>query len=147
MRTEATVIAKEGGIAVVETQRTSACEGCHKAAEGEGCSVCSLMGSSRKISTRAYDDVGAEVGDRVIIESATGRMLWYAALVFLLPLLSTLAAWGISTLLTEEPLWQIIAAVLGFVISLSGVMIYSHIVQKKRCDVRIVEILSMNQTE
>ena len=52
MQTKATVVEVNEQYAVVETERTSACDGCHKAAEG-GCSVCSLMSSDRKIRTKA----------------------------------------------------------------------------------------------
>ena len=91
MRTEATVVEIRGSRAVVTTERLSACEGCHKATEGEGCSVCTLMGGNRTVSAEAENPLGAKVGDRVMIESRTGRMLWYAALVFLLPILLAIA--------------------------------------------------------
>ena len=75
MQTKATVISVDGLYATVEAERNSACDGCHKAEEG-GCSVCTLMGSDRKIATRAINEIGAKVGDRVVIESHDGRMLW-----------------------------------------------------------------------
>ena len=87
MKTKAIVTAVDGRFATVETTRTSACEGCHKASEGEGCSVCSLMGGEQKLSSKAYNPVGAKVGDTVMVESSSARMLWYAALVFLVPIL------------------------------------------------------------
>ena len=90
MKTVATVIATDGRIATVETERTSACEGCHKNADGKSCSVCSLVGGERKFTARAYNEIGAKVGDRVMIESRTERVIWYAVLVFVLPLLVAL---------------------------------------------------------
>ncbi len=140
MRTEAQVTSVTGEIAIVETMRMSACEGCHKAEDG-GCSVCSLVGGSRKLSAKAYNRIGARVGDRVVIESATGRMLWYAALVFLVPLLVPFACWGIALLFGADETAQLWSAVGGFLASLAGIFVYSRTVQSKRCDVEITEIL------
>ena len=69
MKTFATVITVTDMYAVVETERVSACEGCHKATEEGGCSVCTLMGGSRKVSAKADNTLGAKVGDRVVIVS------------------------------------------------------------------------------
>ncbi len=140
MKTQATVTRIEGRFAIVESERTSACEGCHKGADG-GCSVCSLMGSDRKISTKAKNTVGAAVGDRVMIESDSGRLLWYAALVFLFPILSALLCWGISALCDASEIWQFAAGAAGFIGAFAGVFCYSGYLKKNRCDVEIVEII------
>lgn len=141
MKTTATVIEVNGTRAIVESERVSACEGCHKATEEGGCSVCSLMGSNRKITTQAYNPVGARVGDLVSIESDTGRMLGYAALVFLLPLLMALIFFGITACFTESAILRGIFAGIGLVVSFIAMSFYSKYVQKKRCDVCITEIL------
>ena len=147
MKTIATVIAVNGGLATVETQRTSACEGCHKSEDGKGCSVCSLMGGDRKFSAVAKNAVGAKVGDRVAIESATGRMLWYACLVFLLPLIVTLICYAIATQLTANSTWHLVGALIGFVGTFLGIFAYSKYIQKKRYDVEITEILTRASEE
>ena len=96
MQTKATVIAIDGIFATVETERKSACDGCHKAEEG-GCSVCSLMGGDRKIATKALNSLNAGVGDRVLIESKTTRMLGYGLLVFIAPIIIALYKQKIKT--------------------------------------------------
>lgn len=146
MQTKATVISIDGEFATVEAERTSACEGCHKAEEG-GCSVCSLMGSDRKIATRAYNPVRAKVGDRVLIESKSARMLWYGVLVFILPIVVALLAWGIASQFTENIVAPAISAFAGFALVLIGVSIYSKKVLTCRCDVEIVEILMSENKE
>lgn len=140
MQTKATVISLDGNYAIVETERTSACEGCHKATDG-GCSVCSMLGSDKKLAARALNTVGAKVGDRVSVESRTGRMLLYAALVFLLPLFLALAGWGIATLVTDLLHWHLIGAAIGFVGCFAGLFIYSKHLKNTRCDIEITEIL------
>lgn len=145
MKTIATVTAVNGAYATVETQRTSACEGCHKSEDGKGCSVCSLMGGDRSLSTKADNRIGAEVGDRVTIESATGRMLWYAGLVFLLPLVFALVGYGVSGLFTAITAWRLLGALIGFAGTFFGVFAYSKYIQKNRCDVKITEIVQKHE--
>ena len=141
MQTKATVVAVDGRFATIETTRISACDGCHKKEEG-GCSVCSLMGASKKtIRARAANEIGAQVGDHVIVESSSGRMLWYAALVFLLPVLVTIGAWLLAAAFTDLLGWQIAAAGVAFGLTFVGIAIYSKMIERKKCDASIVEII------
>ncbi len=142
MQTKATVIQADGKYATVMAERNSACEGCHKAAGDKGCSVCSLLGGERKISARAYNPLGAQIGDQVVIESQTGRMLWYAALVFILPILAALFGGWLASLWIEEFVLRLLCATVSFFLSFVGVFVYSRIVEKNRCDIEITEILT-----
>jgi sigma-E factor negative regulatory protein RseC len=146
MKTKAIVTAVDGRFATVETTRTSACEGCHKATEGEGCSVCSLMGGEKKLSSKAYNPVGAKVGDTVMVESSSARMLWYAALVFLVPILVAILGYFVALWCGGGEGVRIGAAFLGFIGTFSVIFAYSSIVRKKRCDIEIVEIIG-NQAD
>lgn len=145
MQTKARVTAVNGQFATVEAQRTAACDGCHKAEDG-GCSVCSLMGSDRKMSVRALNTAGASVGDTVLIESNTSRMLWYAVLVFLFPILLCIAGWFVTAAITEILLWQVVGAATAFVLAFLIVFLYSRHLQNKKCDVEITEILGKNES-
>ena len=93
MRSEGKVISIDGKYAVVATERRAACEGCHKRSEDGTCSVCTLLGGESRLDTRALNSAGAAVGDTVALESSSGRMLGYAALVFILPCLLAIAAY------------------------------------------------------
>jgi sigma-E factor negative regulatory protein RseC len=141
MRTEATVVEIRGNRAIVTTERLSACEGCHKATEGEGCSVCTLMGGNRTVSAEAENPLGARVGDRVMIESRTGRMLWYAALVFLVPIVLAIVGYLLADLWLPNTVWRAILPISAFVGTFFGIFVYSKSVQRKRCDVKITEIV------
>ncbi len=147
MRTVAEVTHVEGEHALVRTMRTSACEGCHKNADGKGCSVCSLMGADREMIAKAYNRVGARVGDRVYIESNTGRMIGYAGLVFLLPLLLALLGWGIASVITAIEWIRAVSALGGFLLALGTAILYSRYIGHKRCDVEITEILQTEAPE
>ena len=62
------VIETSGEIATVEVRRASACEGCHKNAEG-GCAVCGLLGGEkiRTMKTKAGNGIGAKIGEDVTV--------------------------------------------------------------------------------
>ena len=140
MKTTAKVLELQGNTAIVETERTSACEGCHKAESG--CSVCSLMGSGRTLRTRAENRAQAKVGDTVIVETATSRVLFYAALVFVLPIVLAILGWFLVGAFTDSALWRGIGAGIGFVLTFVGLWIYSRLIGKTRCDAVITEIVT-----
>ena len=132
-----------GALAVVEVRRTSACEGCHKSAEG-GCSVCTLMGgaNSRVTRTVARNPLGARVGDRVRIESPASRVLLWAAAVFLLPLLMAAAGFAVAHAVTDSVPWQAAGAAIGFALCFAGLRVLSGVMKKRVPDAEITEILA-----
>ncbi len=138
MRVKAVVTEVSEKYSVVESERMSACEGCHKSAEG--CSACSLMGSGKKISTKAVNRIGAKVGDTVEIETESRRVMLYAAVVFMLPVLLCLAFYGVASLLGFDETVRYVFLAAGFVISLFFIWIYSKFIVEKRIDAEIVEI-------
>ena len=141
MRTQGKVIRLNGEYATVLCHRTSACDGCHKLADGGECSVCSLMGHGPAMETRACNDAGAVVGDRVVLESETSRMLGYAAIVFLLPVVALLGGYLLSDLWTNTELYRYLCGLAAFVLSFVGIRIYSECVIKRRSEVRVVAVL------
>ena len=145
MLTKAKVLSVENNVAVVEVERKSACDGCHKNESGEGCSICSLTGGNRKFSAKALNNVGAKVGDTVEIASASSRVLLYSALVFLLPLVVGIVFYFVANAIFTVELYNYLALVLGFVISLAFVWLYSQKVSKKRFDVEIVRVIAANE--
>ncbi len=145
MQTKATVIRIENGMTIVEVERQAACDGCHKNKDGEGCSICSLTGGSRKFEATASNTLGAKVGDVVTVSTETEKVLWYAALVFMLPLIVGVAFYFLSELLFEGEIFRYISLVFGFVLSLFFVWLYAKAVASKRHDVEIVEILEKRE--
>lgn len=141
MRTEATVVAINEKHATIQLNRKSACDGCHKQEEGKDCTVCSLLGSNRSFTAVADNPIGAKVGDKVEVETAGGRVLFYAALVFLLPIVVALLAWGIASLFIEREGIRLIIAFIGFAVCFLGVWIYSERIRKNKHDIVIVSVL------
>ena len=94
------------------------------------------------MSARARNTAGASVGDTVMIESNTSRMLWYAALVFLFPILATLLGVGITSLFHVSKTVLVAVGAILFLASFAVIFIYSRAVEKKRCDIEITEVIS-----
>lgn len=146
MRVKAKVIALDGAYATVLCDRQSACEGCHKMAENGGeCAVCSLMGNGKSMQTKAYNAAGATVGDTVEIETASSRVLGYAAMVFILPILAVIFGYLLSGLWTSVDGWRYTFCALLLVLTFVGIRVYSEKIQKKRTDVTVVAVLDPNE--
>lgn len=141
MLTKAKVLSTEGNVALVEVERSSACEGCHKNESGEGCSVCTLTGGNRKFSAKALNSARASVGDVVEITSSSSRVLFYSALVFLLPVVIGLAFYFVAGAFSDAEAVRYAALAAGFLLSFVGVWIYSRAIDGKRFDIEITGII------
>lgn len=144
MITLAKVVSTDSKYAIVEAARKSACEGCHKNADGKSCSVCSLLGGERLIRAKAKNTVNANVGDTVEISSSSGKMLIYAFLVFILPLITAIVAYFIASETSFTEGIRLLFAAAGFLAVLFADMIISKVIDKKCCDIEIVKIINKN---
>lgn len=132
------VRALEGDFAIVEVSRKSACESCHAATDGE-CSACISFGN-KSVSAKAENAVGANIGDRVMIESSSKTVIIYAAAVFLFPLVLGIIGYFIGTLFSGMAL-PYIFAVVGFVLAFIIVWATLNRYAAKHPDVHITKIL------
>lgn len=108
MKQKGTVIDIQGEYATVEVMRTSACVGC---SQQEGCIAC-----KKKIQSRAYNPMGAKKGDTVTLESPSGTVLFYALLVFVLPLALAIAGYLAAALFTDVQIIQISVSACIFIL-------------------------------
>lgn len=79
------IVALDGENATIELERNRACD---------KCGICH-MGESKKMLLSAGNDIGAEVGQRVLIEIEDRTVLKAGFIVYLIPLLALLAGVGI----------------------------------------------------
>ena len=141
MRTKAIVTAvQEDGVATVSVERRAACDGCHKNADGSGCSICTLLGGNHCTEAKAKNTLGAAVGDIVEIESRSARMLGYAALVFLVPLLVAFAGYLLGFYVFSLGDLAVLCGIGALVVSFLPIWLYSKLIVSKRLDVEIVSI-------
>lgn len=109
------------GMAEVIRIRESACSGdCHKCA---GCGA-----TQQTMLFTAHNAIGAGPGDLVVVESDTGTVLKGAALLYVLPLLTFLAAY-----IAGETLWGrgILTGIAGFVVGMLPIKLYDRHLAKK----------------
>ena len=109
------------GTATVAHMRQSACSGdCHK------CSGCGA--ATEQILLKAVNSIGAEAGDFVKIESASGPVLKAAAMLYMLPLVLFFAGYLVGMMLWNKGAWMGVPA---FVIGIATAVIYDRRVVKK----------------
>ena len=120
MQQSGIVLAKEGEFCTVEVMRTSACVGCSKQ---EGCISC-----KKKITSKAYNPIGADVGDLVTLESRSASVLFFALIVFVLPIVAAIAGYFIAEKIIGTSVGGLIASACIFV--LCYVIIYFTLEKK-----------------
>ena len=109
------------GTATVAHTRQSACSGdCHK------CSGCGA--ATEQILLKAVNPIGAEAGDFVKIESASGPVLKAAAMLYVVPMVLFFAGYLIGMML-----WNLgaLMGILAFVIGIASAVFYDRRVVKK----------------
>lgn len=146
MLERAVVVETSGKIAVIEASRASMCEGCHKLS-GDGscaghCEISGLVaGNGKTVRTRAVNSVGAVVGDKVSVEADSRRMVGYAALVFILPILVCALFYYVGNLIFSTMAGSVLSSVLGFVLTFVGIGLFDKSKRNKEPDIRIVKVL------
>ena len=103
-----------GGFVEISVPRKSAC-----GHDCEECAGCGMTGAA--IHARAKDPVGVRPGQKVVVESATRKILGVVALVYLLPVVGFLLGYFLSEGLAEGVRYAIAigAAALGFLPSVA----------------------------
>ncbi len=103
-----------GGYAEISVPRKSAC-----GHDCEQCAGCGMTGAA--IKAKAKNDPGAEVGDKVVVESSTKKLLGVVAVVYLLPIVCFLLGYFLSDGLAEGWRYAIAigAAALSFLVSVA----------------------------
>lgn len=110
-----------GGYAEVSVPRKSAC-----GHDCEECAGCGMTGAA--IKARARNDIGAQPGDKVVVESSTKKIFGVVALVYVLPVVLFLLGYFLSEGLAEGMRYAI--AVATFVVSFIPCVLYDRHARK-----------------
>lgn len=94
MKTEGIVKAVNGEMCTVAVTRKSAC--------GEGCAHCGGCAEAGVRQCVAKNTVGADVGDRVIIETSDKYLLKTAFLVYIMPILVFFAVFAAANTMLNQ---------------------------------------------
>ena len=142
MRQRAVVLETSGKIATIEVSRSSMCEGCQNGSGcGGHCELTGLVATSGKMKARAVNTLGAQVGEVVEVETGSGKVLGYAALVFLLPIAVCAFFYGLCGRIFGSDPAAFLGAAAGFVLTFVGISIFDRIKRKRTPDIRIVNRL------
>lgn len=134
MKQNGFVIKTDKEYATVEITRTSACEKCHSA---DACFSC-----NKKMQAKALNEIGAQVGDRVEIESSSSMILAFASLVFILPIVFALSFYYIGTLFTTGLLTPFLISFGGFALSFVLICFLVNKTAASKNNVKITKIIS-----
>ena len=100
-----------GGYAEISVPRKTAC-----GHDCEECAGCGMTGAA--IRARAKNDPGAAVGQKVVVESDTKKMLKIVSFVYLIPVILFLAGYLIMLACNTSVAVQYTAAVAGAVLGI-----------------------------
>ena len=107
-----------GGMAEISVPRKSACG--HDCEECAGCGV-----SGASVRAAARNTVGAEVGQKVVVESSTKKLLGVMLLVYLLPVLCFFVGYFATGSLPSEGA-RYAVAIAAFLLGLVPAVIYDR---------------------
>ena len=106
-----------GGYAEISVPRKTAC-----GHDCEECAGCGMTGAA--IRARAKNDPGAAVGQKVVVESSTKKLLGVVALVYVLPVVCFLLGYFLSEGLTEG--WRYAIAIGAAALSFLASVVYDR---------------------
>ena len=105
--------------AVISVPRKSACG--HDCEECAGCGV-----SGAAVHAKAVNTIGAQPGQKVVVESSTKKMLNIVMLVYLIPVVLFMAGYLIMAFLSASVGMQYFVAAVGFVIGIIVAIFYDR---------------------
>lgn len=111
-----------GGMAEISVPRKSACG--HDCEECAGCGV-----SGASVRAAARNPIGAEVGQKVVVESSTKKLLGVMLVVYILPFVLFLLGYFLTDSLASETLRYVIA-IAAFLAGIIPEIVYDRRVRR-----------------
>jgi positive regulator of sigma E activity len=140
MTQKGVIVECDGKLASVRVSRSDMCSGCHKNSEN-GCVACSLFTLDKTSIVKAHNKVEAKEGDEVEIESSTGRVMIYALLVFVLPIMIALGLFLIFSSITHSSPTLFFITFSGLVLPFIVVSFILNRTTAKRQDLTVIRIV------
>ena len=127
MRETGIVIEASDKICRVSVKRKSAC--------GENCASCKATCNAGEHICEVKNSVGAKIGDGVIIETESRKVLKSAFLVYILPILAFLTVYGVADMKFSGPISATLA-----VVSMAMIFVLMRMYDKRHKDELLPEI-------
>lgn len=115
---------------------------------GENCASCKggCMPGTQQVLAVNHTGESLCIGDSVLLETETGKVLGASAAVYLVPLVCLFASYFIAQSFTESELVCALLSVAALFVSLFGMRLLDRVVHKKRTLlVQITEILRRSE--
>ena len=112
----------DSGYAEISVPRKSAC-----GHDCEECAGCGMTGAA--IKARARNDVDAQPGDKVVVESSTKKLFGVIALVYVLPVVFFLLGYFLTEGLAEN--WRYVIAIAAAAVSFLPSIFYDRYAKRK----------------
>ncbi len=141
----AEVISTEGKYAVVKSERSAMCDGCHKSSCGSSCAMGAIMGTDKSVTVTALNRAEACVGDTVELETADSKVLLYALVVFILPIAVSMIFYGVTERIFHSEWLSVLMAAVGFILTFIGVGFVEKCKRGKDCDIVITRIIKKHE--
>ena len=110
------------GMAEIAVPRKSACG--HDCEECAGCGV-----SGAAVKAKALNRIGALPGQKVVVESSTGKIFGVVVLVYVLPVVLFLLGYFLSEGLPEN--WRYAIAIVAAIVSIIPCVLYDRHARRK----------------
>ena len=110
--------------AIISVPRKSACG--HDCEECAGCGI-----SGTAIRAKAVNNVGAKIGQKVVVESSTEKMLGIVALVYITPIVLFFLGYIAMLLLNFSVAVQYTTAIVGFVLGILCAVWYDRRIRER----------------
>ena len=124
-----------GDKAVLLVKRECACNG------KDNCNTKCFVLQRDVIEVTIENEIGAKPGDFVEVEGKTSAILSYAAIVFILPLVSGFIFYYITRIFTKNIFLPYIVSGTGFILSVVFLYYFLNNIVKNRNDLKITKIL------
>lgn len=132
MKEFATVESTQGEFAIVTVKRSTAC--------GDSCETCPSRCNTRSNKIKVRNPIGAVLGDRVVIEMETSKVLKSAFLVYILPLIMFFVGYIIGEVYKMSETKSVICALSLFTLTYIILSLIDR-VRKYNCTTSIVEVV------
>ena len=109
----------DSNYAEISVPRKSAC-----GHDCEECAGCGVTGAA--VLARASNPIGARIGQKVVVQSDTNKMLGIVALVYLIPVVLFLLGYVVMAFLTPSVAAQYGVAIAGFFIGVAAAILYDR---------------------
>jgi len=109
----------DSNYAEISVPRKSAC-----GHDCEECAGCGVTGAA--VLARAANPIGARIGQKVVVQSETSKMLGIVAFVYLIPVVLFLLGYVVTAFLTSSVALQYGVAVTGFFIGIVAAILYDR---------------------